>query len=132
MLISILVFSFNSAAGLASTYDLTIAQAEIQKFNNNFEKNSEGDAEIQNIITMVYFAKDYNEKNDLKKDDSRYISIKIGKDDLTLKKESELIAMMSSDEYLFSDSTKTIHQKYNCTIVYNTQGLVQSVSCTKK
>ncbi len=132
MLISILVFSFNSAAGLASTYDLTIAQAEIQKFNNNFEKNSEGDAEIQNIITMVYFAKDYNQKNELTKDDSRYISIKIGNSDLTLKKESELINMLSSDEYLFADSTKTVHQKYNCAIKYNDAGLVQSVICTKK
>lgn len=133
MLISILVFSFNSAAGLASSYDLTIAEAEIQKFNNNFEKNTEGDVEIQNIITMVYFAKDYNTKNLLEKNDSRYISIVLDRKELTEKKDTELINIMTSDEYLFADQNdKTIHQKYQCNIEYNDEGRVQKVVCTKK
>ena len=133
MLISILVFSFNSAAGLASSYDLTIAEAEIQKFNSNFEKNIEGDVEIQNIITMVYFAKDYNTKNLFAQNDTRYISIVLERKELTEKKDSELINIMTSDEYLFDNQKdKTKHQKYQCNIEYNDEGRVQKVVCTKK
>ena len=132
MLISILVFSFNSAAGVASKYDLTISEAQIQKFNSNFVKNIEGDVEIQNIITMAYFAKDYNTKNELTKNDSRYISIILEKDELSQKNETDLINIMKNDSYLFSNKEKTIRQKYNCKIEYDKEGRVQKVICTKK
>ena len=132
MLISILVFSFNSAAGMASSYDITIAEAQIQNFNSNFEKNTEGDVEIQNIITMVYFAKDYNSKNDLTKDDSRYISVMLERRELTQVKETELINIMTDDSNLFVDpKDKTTHQKYRCQVEYNNEGRVQKVVCTK-
>lgn len=41
-LISILVFSFNSAANLAISYDTSVADSALQRFNNNFVKNDIG------------------------------------------------------------------------------------------
>ena len=81
---------------------------------------------------MAYFAKDYNTKNELTKNDSRYISIILEKDELSQKNETDLINIMKNDSYLFSNKEKTIKKKYNCKIEYDKEGRVQKVICTKK
>ena len=131
LLISTLVYSFNSAANLATSYDTSIADSALQKFNSNFEKNAiGGEIKIQDIITMVHFANDYNKKNLAVKGDSLYISVKLeGKlltaDNPEKSNEDELIEYLKDEEdkYIFAkdESGKTNEkefQKYICELTY--------------
>ena len=131
MLVSIIVFSFNSAAGVATSYDKTLEQAVIESFNNNFEKNTENEVLIQNIVTMAYFAKDYNQKNDLKFGDTRYILVKIDNTKLTECTNQELIEILQNKEYVFKnkDNPSEGYRTYKCKIEYDNEGRVSKVTC---
>ena len=133
MLLSILVFSFNSASGVATSYNMTIEDTMIQNFNNDFLKNAEGDVEIQDIITMVNLAKDYNTKNDLKYGDSRYISIVLNNIELTIKTDKDIINnILTNNQYIFFDGNpKKEYQKYKCNVKYDKDGKIKAVICKK-
>lgn len=131
MLVSIIVFSFNSAAGLATSYDKTLEQAVIESFNSNFEKNTEGEVGIQNIITMAYFAKDYNEKSMFEPNDKRRISVILAGEDLAKLNNKELIEKMQNKEYIFKNKgdPKEGYRTYKCIIKYDKEGRVNKVTC---
>lgn len=123
LLVTIIIVSFNGAADLAKSYDSRISATSLQAFNSNFEKYTDGDVDIQAIITMTHFAKDYNTKNELTKDDSIYISVVCDNKALEEKTDDELIAFMQENTFLKDDAgkeDKTTFQKYTCkSIEYN-------------
>lgn len=128
LLVSLIVISFNGAADLAKSYDSRISASSLQAFNSNFEKYTDGEVDIQSIITMTHFAKDYNSKNELKKGDSIYISVicegETGKIvALDEKTDDELLAFMQENTFAKDEAgneDKTIFQKYKCQkIEYN-------------
>ena len=139
LLISVLVYSFYSAANLASSYDTSIADSDIQNFNSNFEKNAiGGKIQLQDIITMAHFANDYNKKNGAKLGDTLYISVYIRSKLITAKdpeksNEAELIDdYIKKDEWLYVEgSNKQEFQKYDCKIEYDDTGRVKTVICEK-
>lgn len=134
MLISVLIFSFYSAANLATSYDSNIADGALQSFNSNFEKNAVGEIEIQNIITMAHFAKDYNTRNEYQKGDNSYITVVLEREELTNKTDEELINIMADNTFAKNDNgteDKTKFQKYKCEVEYNAEGRIQKVTCKK-
>ena len=134
MLISVLVFSFQSAANLATSYDTSIAEGSLQSFNSNFEKNAVGEVEIQHIITMAHFAKDYNTRNEYKKGERLYITVILERTELTDKTDEELINIMTENTFAKNDDgteDRTEFQKYKCEVEYNDEGRIQKVTCKK-
>lgn len=133
MLISILVYSFHSAANLATSYDTNVADGALQRFNDNFVKNSSGGTvEIQDIITMVHFAKDYNTRNGYEKGSSQYITVKLNNKELTDKTDEDLIEVMTNNTFVKNnDNTENKErlQQYECEITYDEEGRVNEVIC---
>lgn len=99
LLLSVLIVSFNGAADLAKSYDTSIATTSLQAFNHNFEKYTLGEVNIQSIITMTHFAKDYNTENELTKGDSIYISVICDGQSLELMSDKELIDYMQENSF---------------------------------
>lgn len=106
LLLSVLVISFNGAAELAKSYDTSIAETSLQSFNNNFEKYTLGNVDIQSIITMTHFAKDYNTKNELTKNDAIYISVKCNGKNLDEMSDKELIEFMQANSFYIEKTDK--------------------------
>lgn len=77
MIISVAVFTFNSAAEFAKTYDDKISQTNLQAFNSQFEIYDRDDVTIYDIITLANLAKDINEENGVTQNpkDPYYIKI---------------------------------------------------------
>lgn len=133
LLLSVMVIAFNGAADLAKSYDDSVATTSLQAFNNNFEKYTLGEIDIQSIITVTHFAKDYNTKNDLTDDDTIYIEVTCANERFDEKTDAELIQYMqdnlfyidSIDEqgnktYKTDEQGNLIKKKYVCTsIEYN-------------
>lgn len=123
LLLSVLVISFNGAADLAKSYDSSIAETSLQTFNNNFEKYTLGEVDIQSIITIAHFAKDYNTKNELTKHDAIYITVECDGKDLDEMTDTELIEFMQANTFYKDDTGKedaTKYQTFICkTIEYN-------------
>lgn len=119
LLVGIIVISFNGAADLAKTYDSRISSSSLQAFNNNFEKYLEGEIDVQEIITMTYFAKNYNTQNELNESDSTYISIECENiRNFEKKTDNQLIEFMKENTFVEDDNTT--FQKYICkSVEYN-------------
>lgn len=63
LIIAIGVVIFSNYGELGLTYDQTLQATEIQKFNTNFLKfEGKTDISIQEIVTLVNFAKQYKEQ----------------------------------------------------------------------
>ena len=123
LLLSVLVIAFNGAADLAKSYDDSVSSTSLQAFNNNFEKYTLGPVDIQSIITMTHFAKDYNTKNNLVKGDSIYISVVCERKALEEKTDEELIQFMQENTFVLDDKgneDRTQFQQFICkSIEYN-------------
>lgn len=123
LLLSVLVISFNGAADLAKSYDTSIATTSLQAFNNNFEKLTQGEVDIQSIITLTHFVKDYNTKNDLTKNDAIYISVVCDSKKLDEMTDTELIDFMQANTFYTNSEGKqegAKKQTFECkSIEYN-------------
>ncbi len=63
LIISIAVYLFTTYASLGETYDQKLSATEIQKFNANFTKfDGRENIIIQEIVSLVNFAKNYSEQ----------------------------------------------------------------------
>lgn len=132
LLVGIIVISFNGAADLAKTYDSKISTTSLQAFNNNFEKYLEGEVDIQEIITMTYFAKNYNTQNELDESDSIYISVECENiRNLEKKTDNQLIEFMKENTFVEEDNTT--FQKYICkSVEYNEEtGTITKITFKK-
>lgn len=127
LLLSVLVIAFSGAGDLAKSYDDSIEASSLQAFNNNFDKYTQGDVDIQSIITMTHFAKDYNTRNDLTRGDGLYISVECDGDSLVEMTDNKLIQYMQENSFYIDsidlkgniiykkdDSGKLIKKKYTC------------------
>lgn len=123
LLLSVLVVAFNGAADLAKSYDDSVSTTSLQAFNDNFEKYSLAPVDIQTIITMTHFAKDYNTRNNLVKGDSIYISVVCDRKALEEKTDEELIQYMQENTFAIDDQGNedpTQFQQFICkSIEYN-------------
>lgn len=123
LLLSVLVVAFSGAADLAKSYDDSLSTTSLQAFNNNFEQYTLAPVNIQSIITMTHFAKDYNAKNGLVKGDSIYISVVCEREELEEKTDEELIQFMQDNTFVINDQgneDRTQFQEFTCkSIEYN-------------
>jgi len=83
----------------------------LQKFNNNFEKYVGMEIRLQDVITMAYFANDYNTRNELDWGDTQYISVELEGTILTTKKYEEsntedLIERIKEEQYVSQKNEK--------------------------
>lgn len=137
LLVGIIVVSFNGAADLAKTYDSRISSSSLQDFNNNFEKYLDREVDIQDIITMTHFAKNYNTQNELTDGDSIYITVECENiRNLEKKTDDELIKIMQENTFVHDDSgneNRELYQKYECkSIEYNEEtGTVTKITFKK-
>ena len=146
LLLSVMVISFNGAADLAKSYDSSAQETSIQAFNNNFEKYKLDEVDIQTIITMTHFAKDYNTKNELTDKDSIYISVICDNTQLEKLTNEKLIEYMEENTFYIQSVDKDgkkiyekdedgniINKKYECnSIEYNENtGMVKKITFKK-
>lgn len=67
LILSMGVYLFVSYSDLGTSYEKTLEENEIQKFNANFNKfEGRTDITIQEIITLANFAREYEEKTGIK------------------------------------------------------------------
>ena len=125
LLLSVLVVAFNGAADLAKSYDDSLSTTSLQAFNNNFEKYTSEPVDIQSIITMTHFAKDYNTKNGLVKGDSIYISVVCERKALEEQTDEELVQYLQDNTFVIDDQgneDRTQFQQYMCKSVEYNEG----------
>lgn len=83
LILSIGIYLFNNYRDVGITYEKTLSAAEIEKFNSNFTKfEGRNDITIQEIVSVVNFAKQYKEQTEI--DIEVYISGNELKDDNTI------------------------------------------------
>lgn len=120
IVISIGVYLFANYSNLNSSYEENLSTAEVQKFNVNFTKfKDRNDISIQEIITLVNFAKHYKEQTEIK------VTISIpSKPDLIQYFESTYSGNVSID--LIKEN---LGEKFTCTnITYGNDGRVNLIS----
>lgn len=126
LVISIGVYLFANYADMGSSYEQNFSTAETQKFNVNFTKfKDRNDITIQEIVTLVNFAKQYKEKTEIN------VTISIpSKPDLITYLETNPSGSISRDEKIIEDLIKeNSDKKFTCTnIEYGNDGRVNIIS----
>ena len=97
IVISIFVYVFHSTADFASSYETTVSVANVNKFNNRFEKyTGRQDITLYEIISLVNFAKDFNTRNDLSVENG--INVQIDNTSYINFSDKKLIEIMSKSD----------------------------------
>ena len=66
LILSMAVILFNGYGSLGKTYEEALSESEVKSFNQNFIKfEGRTDITIQEIVSLVNFAKDYKERTDI-------------------------------------------------------------------
>ena len=126
LVLSIGVYLFVSYRDIGVSYEENFSMIETQKFNVNFTKfKDRTDITIQEIVTLVNFAKQYKEKTETN------ITIFIPlKPELITYLETNSTGSVSRDEKIIEDLIKeNSDKKFTCTnIEYDNNGRVKSIS----
>ncbi|MBQ6992473.1 MAG: hypothetical protein IJN50_06180 [Clostridia bacterium] len=138
LILTLAVYAFVYYSDVAVTYEKSRQEQEIQKFNSQFTKYlGTEEVTIQDIITLVHIAQDYNAKVDegIKKANGKTnkVEINVGNvpsGDLTIKNDNELIEYVkdNTSETDPTDPSKIVIKKYKCTDAkYNDENRVYKV-----
>lgn len=136
LILTLAVYAFVYYSDVAVTYEKSRQEQEIQKFNSQFTKYlGTEDVTVQDIVTLVHIAQDYNKEvdNDIEKANGKTYKVEImvgASIKLTEKNDSELIEYVKDNTSKTdpSDPSKFIVKKYKCTDAkYNDENRVYKV-----
>jgi len=124
LVISIGVYLFASYGNIGSSYDKNMKTIEIQKFNSNFIKfEGRKDITIQEIVTVVNFAKQYKEETEID------VKVYIASDEL---KDNNIITLIEDNSTIIESGIEKV-KYFKCNvdtstdIVYDGYGKVSSI-----
>lgn len=130
LILTLAVYAFVFYSDIAITYEKTQIEQEIQKFNSQFTKYiGQDDIRIQEIVTLVHIAQDYNRsidaQSDKKYDDEKIdVEIKFQHYGLTEKEDYELIEFIKDN----SDDGSGNLKRFKCEAVkYNDEGKIYEI-----
>ena len=93
LILSIGIYLFASYRDIGITYEQSLSAVEIEKFNSNFTKfEGRDDITIQEIVTLVNFAKQYKEQTEI---DIQVILL--GEGNLTSKNDNDIIVLIQEN-----------------------------------
>lgn len=125
LIISMAVILFNTYGELGVTYEEKMSEAEIQKLNSNFTKfEGRQDITIQEIVTIVNFAKQYKEQTEID------IKVFIVNDEL---KDNNIITLIENNSTVEEAGTKKV-KYFECNVSrstdigYDSYGKVTSIT----
>ena len=93
LILSIGIYLFASYRDIGITYEQSLSAVEIEKFNSNFTKfEGRDDITIQEIVTLVNFAKQYKEQTEI---DIQVLLL--GEGNLTSKNDNDIIVLIQEN-----------------------------------
>lgn len=104
LILSIFAYTFSNMGVFSNTYSETIENQNLDEFNSKFNIYANRELNIQDVVTIINLAQDYNSKNEEK------INIK-GKIGIEIYEAEDKGKVLS--EYLKSD------KKFKCELEYN-------------
>lgn len=96
IILSTFVYIFRSSANFAQSYETTVGAKNIVNFNNRFEKFLDRtDVTMYEILSLINFAKDYNQKDN--RDTVNGIDVMINNSTYMKKSENDIIKEIKND-----------------------------------
>jgi len=127
IVISIGVYLFASYRGSVTPYEQHMQETEIKKFNVNFTKfEGRDDITIQEIVTLINFAKQYEQENEV------HITIAVAAIPDVINWLNTVVTINSEDKEveLIQDNSEKIFKCEN--IIYNNEGKVNLIKFIEK
>ena len=127
LILTLAAYLYASFGGTSQIIQDRIDQSELDQFNNRFFSYQSKECTIYDIVTVVNFANEFNDKNEFESSSNDYIKVYMGGSLLNATKETITVNWLKNFAY-GEDTTPELGSlgkfelyKYTCTPTINTE-----------